>query len=223
MRIVFFFKQKTAYEMRISDWSSDVCSSDLPERRVRRRPRDGDGPARRLHRERARSGRSDAPRALRRELGNGGAPPERARRDLRHHPADRAGGSGDGGCAGRSRGVAPDQPDERRDRLIGPARPTDEEGSIPVQPPFAHEISMSAVLPLQRAAVSRVIDARPSLCAPDLRVETTAAEFKGEISMFTRFRSMPATAMAAVLGCALMATAAPASAQKKEKPQKGGT
>src|SRR3546814_5234645 len=25
----FFFKQKTAYEMRISDWSSDVCSSDL--------------------------------------------------------------------------------------------------------------------------------------------------------------------------------------------------
>src|SRR3546814_6590843 len=29
MVIVFFFKQRTAYEMRISDWSSDVCSSDL--------------------------------------------------------------------------------------------------------------------------------------------------------------------------------------------------
>src|SRR3546814_2382472 len=28
---LFFFKQKTAYEMRISDWSSDVCSSDLAE------------------------------------------------------------------------------------------------------------------------------------------------------------------------------------------------
>src|SRR3546814_8363505 len=28
---IFFFKQKTAYEMRISDWSSDVCSSDLPQ------------------------------------------------------------------------------------------------------------------------------------------------------------------------------------------------
>src|SRR3546814_4237072 len=28
----FFFKQKTAYEMRISDWSSDVCSSDLRQR-----------------------------------------------------------------------------------------------------------------------------------------------------------------------------------------------
>src|SRR3546814_19930298 len=36
---VLFFKQKTAYEMRISDWSSDVCSSDLgidePPKRVR--------------------------------------------------------------------------------------------------------------------------------------------------------------------------------------------
>src|SRR3546814_1155254 len=30
MCFFFFFKQKTAYEMRISDWSSDVCSSDLP-------------------------------------------------------------------------------------------------------------------------------------------------------------------------------------------------
>src|SRR3546814_9807186 len=29
---IFFFKQKTAYEMRISDWSSDVCSSDLQAR-----------------------------------------------------------------------------------------------------------------------------------------------------------------------------------------------
>src|SRR3546814_2589747 len=31
----FFFKQKTAYEMRISDWSSDVCSSDLLMTKVR--------------------------------------------------------------------------------------------------------------------------------------------------------------------------------------------
>src|SRR3546814_8945093 len=30
--VFFFFKQKTAYEMRISDWSSDVCSSDLSYR-----------------------------------------------------------------------------------------------------------------------------------------------------------------------------------------------
>src|SRR3546814_5474325 len=29
LMVFFFFKQKTAYEMRISDWSSDVCSSDL--------------------------------------------------------------------------------------------------------------------------------------------------------------------------------------------------
>src|SRR3546814_7533833 len=32
--VFFFFKQKTAYEMRISDWSSDVCSSDLPAARA---------------------------------------------------------------------------------------------------------------------------------------------------------------------------------------------
>src|SRR3546814_7396704 len=31
--LFFFFKQKTAYEMRISDWSSDVCSSDLIDSR----------------------------------------------------------------------------------------------------------------------------------------------------------------------------------------------
>src|SRR3546814_9542566 len=35
----FFFKQKTAYEMRISDWSSDVCSSDLFLVGVRQRAR----------------------------------------------------------------------------------------------------------------------------------------------------------------------------------------
>src|SRR3546814_6047995 len=41
--VVFFFKQKTAYEMRISDWSSDVCSSDLHREGGR-----GIGEARRL-------------------------------------------------------------------------------------------------------------------------------------------------------------------------------
>src|SRR3546814_2183354 len=44
----FFFKQKTAYEMRISDWSSDVCSSDLadpqvPETANQERIADGQG------------------------------------------------------------------------------------------------------------------------------------------------------------------------------------
>src|SRR3546814_7671284 len=49
MSMVFLFKQKTAYEMRISDWSSDVCSSDLVDlvgRRIiiEQVPRaDGDG------------------------------------------------------------------------------------------------------------------------------------------------------------------------------------
>src|SRR3546814_7038773 len=35
MLYLFLFKQKTAYEMRISDWSSDVCSSDLAQRAQR--------------------------------------------------------------------------------------------------------------------------------------------------------------------------------------------
>src|SRR3546814_8910922 len=40
--VFFFFKQKTAYEMRISDWSSDVCSSDLQARELRRIAAGGD-------------------------------------------------------------------------------------------------------------------------------------------------------------------------------------
>src|SRR3546814_7808938 len=39
--VFFFFKQKTAYEMRISDWSSDVCSSDLGLQARRREHRLG--------------------------------------------------------------------------------------------------------------------------------------------------------------------------------------
>src|SRR3546814_8676841 len=44
--LFFFFKQKSAYEMRISDWSSDVCSSDLTARDLlvwTNRQTDGDG------------------------------------------------------------------------------------------------------------------------------------------------------------------------------------
>src|SRR3546814_8879739 len=44
----FFFKQKTAYEMRISDWSSDVCSSDLQHRSLAAEPRQ-DEPRQRGH------------------------------------------------------------------------------------------------------------------------------------------------------------------------------
>src|SRR3546814_2098495 len=39
---IFFFKQKTAYEMRISDWSSDVCSSDLLHEQALRVTQAGD-------------------------------------------------------------------------------------------------------------------------------------------------------------------------------------
>src|SRR3546814_5094562 len=42
MSVFFFCKQKTAYEMRISDWRSDVCSSDLQDHRATsRRPTGG--------------------------------------------------------------------------------------------------------------------------------------------------------------------------------------
>src|SRR3546814_10142641 len=59
----FFFKQKTAYEMRISDWSSDVCSSDLRARKAidgegREGERDGPYP------ERAEQEQHDAQRRL---------------------------------------------------------------------------------------------------------------------------------------------------------------
>src|SRR3546814_4709678 len=62
--IVFFFKQKTAYEMRISDWSSDVCSSDL---RGHARP----GPADPHRRRDARQQLPAVADLLRRALGDG--------------------------------------------------------------------------------------------------------------------------------------------------------
>src|SRR3546814_5453101 len=71
--VFFFFKQKTAYEMRISDWSSDVCSSDLlpPGARQAGGPDLGGGGSARIHR------RVDLPRggrALHRALRNGAQP-----------------------------------------------------------------------------------------------------------------------------------------------------
>src|SRR3546814_19658768 len=51
--VFVFFKQKTAYEMRISDWSSDVCSSDLPSAGPSASPM-----SRRIRRSRAAASRS---------------------------------------------------------------------------------------------------------------------------------------------------------------------
>src|SRR3546814_4315648 len=66
--VFFFFKQKTAYEMRISDWSSDVCSSDLVRHRAHARlragARRGAGPGRvrsEAHRSRCRRRAARAP------------------------------------------------------------------------------------------------------------------------------------------------------------------
>src|SRR3546814_4073593 len=67
----FFFKQKTAYEMRISDWSSDVCSSDL---RACRQSED----ARRPRRPDSGASRSRHPRRTRRPAGQPA--------DRRQHP-----------------------------------------------------------------------------------------------------------------------------------------
>src|SRR3546814_2474453 len=65
MLLVFFFKQKTAYEMRISDWSSDVCSSDLcPATSHGTSPDNPDGPC---------AARIPAPSALPGEPCRGGA------------------------------------------------------------------------------------------------------------------------------------------------------
>src|SRR3546814_1935176 len=67
--LLFFFKQRTAYEMRISDWSSDVCSSDLLDASARAHrhvalyahPADGRADDRALSR---RAGRSVADRRV---------------------------------------------------------------------------------------------------------------------------------------------------------------
>src|SRR3546814_12390111 len=76
----FFFKQKTAYEMRMSDWSSDVCSSDLVGGRSLRSDR-----TRRLYEISGRVGRTavgaDARGARRRD--------EILQGDLRHGPRER--------------------------------------------------------------------------------------------------------------------------------------
>src|SRR3546814_3251489 len=70
----FFFKQKTAYEMRISDWSSDVCSSDLPRPDSRaapargcRRPRRASAPSRQGSR--SGSAETTSPRSEERRVG----------------------------------------------------------------------------------------------------------------------------------------------------------
>src|SRR3546814_5478961 len=81
----FFFKQKTAYEMRISDWSSDVCSSDL-----RREPtEDHDAP--RVDDHRARPGQVAGERDAELAQPLPIAVPEQRVRARLHHLADGGG------------------------------------------------------------------------------------------------------------------------------------
>src|SRR3546814_11191358 len=93
MCCLFFCKQKTAYEMRISDWSSDVCSSDLVPDAADRHPRILDPPV--AERPRERSGgrkvrraigrRGEADRGQRQRRAGGGIGADQ--RVARHRPA----------------------------------------------------------------------------------------------------------------------------------------
>src|SRR3546814_6338437 len=90
--VFFFFKQKTAYEMRISDWSSDVCSSDLEA-------------LRRQERSQERAGGAD-------EHGHeGGDGTDQHEAALRHRPAAEL------GCPGRDQHE--DRDDDLQDRKSG--------------------------------------------------------------------------------------------------------
>src|SRR3546814_18642959 len=88
--LFFFFKQKTAYEMRISDWSSDVCSSDLPpEDRIGHPCREQPDPAHRKCEEYEWSGSgSEVPASQARGLREGVHP---ARGVAEAEPANRGG------------------------------------------------------------------------------------------------------------------------------------
>src|SRR3546814_16515096 len=93
MLFFFFFKQKTAYEMRISDWSSDVCSSDLAlDRRARKLDRRDARRARRSFQGARRYGRrSDSNRRARHQMGRqiGRGRGRRMARDSRKNPRRR--------------------------------------------------------------------------------------------------------------------------------------
>src|SRR3546814_11187988 len=92
---VFFFKQKTAYEMRISDWSSDVCSSDL------RAP-----PPRREHEQHDAQDPQRDQRAGRRILDDQGAAAER-----RHSHRDEPGGGARPSDSAGHEEVGPEPPE----------------------------------------------------------------------------------------------------------------
>src|SRR3546814_2945373 len=84
MVVFFFFKQKTAYEMRISDWSSDVCSSDLVALLAPHRP----PRTRRLHQEARRDHRPAQGRPQRACLRPGEAQRARPRQPRRIQRGD---------------------------------------------------------------------------------------------------------------------------------------
>src|SRR3546814_5228749 len=141
MEVFFFFKQKTAYEMRIRDWSSDVCSSDLRDngRPTTPGPPNAQPPHRparrgqRLREAAAGHARGRLPARLLAE--EAAADPQRAPR-LRL--ADRTRGPRRPGLRGR-RAVAPGPARSRARRLDRPPRPVPG-GGIPRPRPPRREI-----------------------------------------------------------------------------------
>src|SRR3546814_12315783 len=90
--LIFFFKQKTAYEMRISDWSSDVCSTDLAHGLLRgpgRRAREGTVSAQRADRRLFRGPARGRPDPARRGRWLAAQPQPRLHRPVARIPAYR--------------------------------------------------------------------------------------------------------------------------------------
>src|SRR3546814_6316938 len=147
--LCFFFKQKTAYEMRISDWSSDVCSSDL-DRLVHRRQADALPPRR---------------HALGRRRCPGGAPRRRDRHRRAHH-GRRLGRLRDRGhrCRARTRAAQLQRPQggqgpRRGGRIAGALEPGDR--VVITEDAVTRGVSM-----LEAAEVVREVGAEPVLLLP---------------------------------------------------------
>src|SRR3546814_15721938 len=104
--VVFFFKQKTAYVMRISDWSSDVCSSDLRLEDRRQEAGEEPGPV-------GRARRADAAARRRLALGQG---PCRQRRERARRRTDRKSDVEGKSTAARVDQVGPSSINKKKDK-----------------------------------------------------------------------------------------------------------
>src|SRR3546814_3407497 len=119
---MFFFKQKTAYEMRISDWSSDVCSSDLASADIVPDVVGDDGGVARIVLGDSRLDLADQIRADISRLGEDAAAKPREDRDQRRAERERDERIDDGAVGWRMARRASQIPEEDRDREKAKAR-----------------------------------------------------------------------------------------------------